>query len=66
MAPSAALGMARHDALLRAAHAAGHAFAPVEDTHDEDLAGASRRFLTLSAISLSGFVASCGAFLILA
>lgn len=65
MAPSAALGMARHDALLRAAHAAGHAFAPVEDVHD-DMAGASRRILTLSAISLSAFVASCGAFLILA
>ena len=65
MAPSAALGMARHDALLRAAHAAGHAFAPVEDAHD-DMAGASRRFMTLSAISLSAFVAGCSAFLILA
>lgn len=66
MAPSATLGIARHDDLLRAVHAAGHAFAPIKDTPDESRASASRRFIALSAISVSGFVAGCGVFLILA
>ena len=65
MVSSREFGLARHDDLLRAAQAAGHAFAPIEDSPDEHPVGASRRFLTLSAISLSSFAASYGAFLMM-
>ncbi|WP_019903802.1 hypothetical protein [Methylobacterium sp. 77] len=63
MAPSAALSMVRHDDLIRASQAAGHAFSLIDDGQDDGPA-ASSRLITLSAISLAGFVASCGMFLV--
>ncbi|GJE15350.1 hypothetical protein [Methylobacterium marchantiae] len=63
MAPSAALSMVRHDDLIRASKAAGHAFSLIDDGQD-DARPAPSRFLTLSAMSLAGFVASCGMFLV--
>ncbi|KQT16539.1 hypothetical protein ASG40_17745 [Methylobacterium sp. Leaf399] len=65
MAPSAALSTARHDDLMRTAAAAGHAFAPPEYGQDDGAVGTPRRLLTLSALSVSGFIASYGVFLIL-
>ena len=65
MAPTTELSLTRHDDLLRAAQAAGHAFAPVDEIQDDHRYGGPRRFLTLSAVSLSGFAASYGAFLMM-
>ncbi len=63
MASSSASSMIRHDDLVRAVRAAGHAFAPVDEGQEVGPKAPSP-VLALSAVSLAGFVASCGMFLV--